>query len=120
MPVLSSATLRIAMISATTAAILPLAVAGAAFAAPAAGTSLQSTAGLQSAVQSGSAGKAITLENNASFSGYDAATDASGRSYIGWIGDNGNGKERQVHLCTLLPGSRSCKGGVQTIDAIGD
>jgi hypothetical protein len=108
------------MIAATTAAILPFAAAGAAFAAPAAGADLQSTAGLQSAVQSGSAGKAITLENNASFSGYDAATDASGRSYIGWIGDNGNGKERQVHLCTLLPGSRSCKGGIQTIDAIGD
>ncbi len=29
-------------------------------------------------------------------------------------------KMRQVHLCTLTAGSRACKGGVQTIDAIGD
>ena len=29
-------------------------------------------------------------------------------------------KSARSSLCTLLPGSRSCKGGIQTIDAIGD
>ena len=120
MPVLSSATLRISMIAAMAAVILSFAAAGAAFAAPAAGTGLQSTADLQSAAQSGSAGHPITQDKNGSFSGYDAATDASGRTYVGWIADDGNGKLRQVHLCTLTAGSRACKGGVQTIDAIGD
>ncbi len=39
------------------------------------------------------------LQDHAEFSGYDAATDAAGTTYIGWIGDNGSGL-RKVHLCS--------------------
>lgn len=61
----------------------------------------------------------ITLDKNVEFSGYDAATDSSGRAYIGWISDkNNNG--RKVHLCTLPPGARQCQGGIQTLDSLGD
>lgn len=122
MPVLSSATLRISMIAATAAAILPFAAAGAAFAAPATGAGPQSTAGLQAAAaqpaaQPGATGKAITLDKGVELAdGYDAATDAAGRTYVGWISNKiGGSAGRQVHLCTLLPGSRGCKGGVRTI-----
>jgi hypothetical protein len=55
----------------------------------------------------------ITLANNVTLSGYDAATDGSGRAYIGWIGDSGSGRE--VHLCTLPRGATSCLGGVRTV-----
>lgn len=121
MPVLSSASLRIiALTSAAAAAILPLSQAGTALAAPAIRAGLQSAASLQSnAGRPGPAGATITLDNNAEFSGYDAATDASGRTYIGWISDKGSAL-RKVHLCTLPSGARSCKGGIQTIDPIGD
>jgi hypothetical protein len=120
MPVLSSATLRITMIAATAAAIMPFAAAGAAFAAPAAGTGPQSTAGLKAvtqAAQPGATGRAITLDKGVILNdGYDAATDASGRTYIGWISNKIDGSAgRQVHLCTLPPGARGCKGGVRTI-----
>jgi hypothetical protein len=126
MPVTGSLTRRIltaatGTAAATAAAIFPITAAGSALAAPAARSDLQSAAGLQSvAGRPGVAGRTILLDNNASFSGYDAATDASGRTYIGWIADQSSGGLRKVHLCTLPPGARSCKGGVQTIDPIGD
>ncbi len=66
------------------------------------------------AVKSGLAGPTITLDN-ASYSGFDAGTDKSGRTYIGWISDRANGKLRQVHLCVLPPGARGCAGGVKTV-----
>jgi hypothetical protein len=71
------------------------------------------------ATKPGLTAKPIVLDNNVELSGYDAATDASGTSYIGWISDNNNAG-RKVHLCTLPPGARKCKGGVQTIDSLGD
>ncbi len=66
----------------------------------------------------GLAGPSITLANNAEFSGYDAASDATGRAYIGWIGDTGSG--RKVNLCTLPRGASSCLGGIQAVDSLGD
>jgi hypothetical protein len=70
------------------------------------------------ATKPGRTASPITLDNNVELSGYDAVTDASGRAYIGWISDNNN-KGRKVHLCTLPPGARRCKGGIQTIDSLG-
>jgi hypothetical protein len=98
---------------ATAAAILPLSLAGGAVAAPATRTS-----GPVPAAKPGRTASPITLDNNVEFSGYDAATDASGRTYIGWISDKSN-KGRKVHLCTLPPGARRCAGGVQTIKSLG-
>jgi len=108
-----SAALRLATAAAAAAAILPLGFSGAALAAPTARAA-------HPAAAPGRTGGTITLDNNAEFSGYDAATDASGRAYIGWIADQVSGGLRKVHLCTLPPGARSCKGGIQTIDPIGD
>ncbi len=68
----------------------------------------------RAAARPGLAGPIITLENNAEFSGLDAATDKSGRTYIGWIADNGVDL-RHVHLCVLPPGARKCAGGVKTV-----
>jgi hypothetical protein len=67
----------------------------------------------------GLTGAPVVLAKNVSFSGYDAATDAAGRSYLGWISAAG-GANRKVHLCTLPPGARQCLGGVQAIDSLGD
>ena len=66
----------------------------------------------------GRAGGNLTLDNNAEFSGYDAAIDPSGNTYIGWISDKGKG--RKVHLCTIPINATKCMGGVQTIDSLGD
>jgi hypothetical protein len=110
-PMPKSASLRIITVAAATAAaILPLSAAGQALAAPAARSA-------HPAAAPGPTGRAITLDKGVILNnGYDAATDASGRTYIGWISNKiGGSAGRQVHLCTLLPGSRSCKGGVRTI-----
>jgi hypothetical protein len=98
---------------ATAAAILPLSAAGMAVAAP-----TTRTQGPAPAAKPGRTANPITLDNNVEFSGYDAATDASGRTYIGWISDK-NTKGRRVHLCTLPPRARQCKGGIQTINSLG-
>jgi len=119
MPTLNSASRRIiAVASAAAAAILPLSAAGAALAAPTVRADLQSGARLQSeAGRPGTTGGAIVLDRNVELFGYDMATDAAGRTYIGWISDKNSGG-RMVHLCTLPPGARSCKGGIQTIDSL--
>jgi hypothetical protein len=77
----------------------------------------ESTSARAPAARPGLAGHPVTLANNVSLSGYDAATDSSGRAYVGWIGDSGTG--RKVHLCTLPRGATGCLGGVQTIDSLG-
>ena len=70
------------------------------------------------AIKPGLTGKAIALATNASFSGDDAVTDASGTAYIGWIADTGHG--RKVNLCVLPRGAKACKGGVSQVDSLGD
>jgi hypothetical protein len=70
------------------------------------------------AAKAGLTGAAITLANNAEFSGYDMATGPNGTAYVGWIGNNGSG--RKVSLCTLPRGATRCAGGVQTIASAPD
>jgi hypothetical protein len=107
--------------AASAAAVLSLTAASAAIAAPAASavpsarTSV--TVPLAAAGRPGLTGTPITLANKTEFSGYDAAMDASGRAYIGWISDSGSG--RKVSLCTLPRGATSCAGGIQTIASLG-
>ena len=69
------------------------------------------------AAKPGRTANPIVLANNAEFSGYDAATGPTGITYIGWISDSGGG--RKIHLCTLPPGARKCKGGIQTVASPG-
>jgi hypothetical protein len=116
-PVTSSASPRIiavtsavAAATAIAAALLPFSAAGQALASPAARPA-------HPAARPGPSGGTITLDRNAELnSGYDVATDASGRTYVAWISvENGTTGGRKVHLCTLLPGARSCKGGIQTL-----
>ena len=70
------------------------------------------------AAKAGLTGAAITLANNAEFSGYDLATGPNGTTYVGWIGNTGSG--RAVSLCTLPRGATRCAGGVQTIASAPD
>ena len=96
------------------------AVAAAATAAtPAmAASAVHAAGGPGPAAKPGRTASPITLDKNVEFSGYDAVTDSSGRTYIGWISDKNNGG-RKVHLCTLPPGARQCAGGIQTIASLG-
>ena len=105
-----SASLRL-ITTAAAAAVLALSAAGQALAAPTART-------VHPAAAPGRTGGNLTLDNNAEFSGYDAAIDPSGNTYIGWISDKGTG--RKVHLCTIPINATKCMGGVQTIDSLGD
>jgi hypothetical protein len=69
----------------------------------------------------GRVGSAITLAQHNSFTGYstDIAVDSKGTAYVGWISFATSGsKLNQVHLCVLPLGSRTCKGGVQTIPSL--
>jgi hypothetical protein len=109
----SSARLRIiTAATAAAAAILPLAAAGQALAAPTARPA-------HPAAAPGRTANPITLDNGVQLDGYDAATDPSGNTYIGWISDKDN-NGRKVHLCMLPLNARKCLGGVQTIDSLGD
>lgn len=82
-------------------------------ASPASAASTSAPAAARTAARAGLTASPIVLTNNAQLSGYDVATDAAGRSYVGWIGNTGGGRE--VHLCTLQPGATSCLGGIQTL-----
>jgi hypothetical protein len=68
----------------------------------------------------GLVGPRVVLQDHASFSGYDAGTDAAGNTYIGWIGDNdaNDNANREVYLCTLPPGAEACSGGIQAIPSL--
>jgi hypothetical protein len=73
-----------------------------------------------SAAKPGLVGGRVVLQDHASFSGYDVATDAAGNTYIGWIGDDNADQvaNRQIYLCTLPPAGNACKGGVQVIPSL--
>lgn len=69
----------------------------------------------------GPTGKTFTIKSGVTLSGYDAATTKGGTTYVGWIGDDANNPSlRQLHLCVLKLSSKSCVGGVQTANALGD
>jgi hypothetical protein len=123
------APLRLLAVAAATGAAVTLSVAGvttAASAAPArtahpahpahpAGTASPARA----APRPGRAGKPITLANNISPDGFDAATDAHGTTYIGWIASHGTAADRTVYLCTLPRGKTACAGGIQHAPSLG-
>jgi hypothetical protein len=98
------------------------AVAGAAMTVPLAGAA--ATAATHAPVRAvgapspGLTGPPITLDTNADLTGgYDAATSASGTTYIAWISDLGNAN-RTVHLCVLPPGKTACAGGIQSTSSL--
>ncbi len=107
-----SPSLKLMAVAAATAAAFALLPSAIAAPTAAAGGAI----GAVPAVKAGLVGKPITLDNNVEFSGYDVAVDASGRAYVGWISDK-NSAGRKIHLCTLPPGARQCRGGIQTISA---
>jgi hypothetical protein len=86
-------------------------VAGATLGLPA----LTSAAQAGASAKPGLVGGHIVLQDHASYSGFDAGTDAAGNSYIGWIGsvDSLGSAGRTAYLCTLPPGAEACQGGVQ-------
>jgi hypothetical protein len=102
--------------------VLALAAGAAAVAALAAPVTAASAAARSAphAARPGRTGPAITLASGVELSGYDAATDAAGTSYIGWIGNTGKG--RTVYLCTLPRGASRSAGGIAStasLDASG-
>jgi hypothetical protein len=65
------------------------------------------------AARPGRTGPAITLASRVDLSGYDAATDAAGTTFIGWIGSpNTATSNRKIYLCTLPRGASRCAGGI--------
>jgi hypothetical protein len=73
-----------------------------------------------SAAGPGRTGSTITLARKVELSGYDAATDAAGTSFIGWIGAaNDNPADRVIHLCALPRGATRCAGGIASTSALG-
>lgn len=60
----------------------------------------------------------ITLASGVDLTGgYDAATTASGTTYIAWIAANG-GANRTVYLCVLPLGKTACAGGIQSTSSL--
>ncbi|HUC59793.1 MAG TPA: hypothetical protein VMA95_20505 [Streptosporangiaceae bacterium] len=111
---------RITALTLASAALLLIpAAANAASANAASANAAAASSPAASSPKPGLTGTPIVLDNNVELSGYDAATDAAGNTYIGWISDKNNAG-RKVHLCTLPPGAKKCKGGIQTIDSLGD
>jgi hypothetical protein len=87
----------------------PVATAGAAPARPA-----------SQAIRPGRTGPAITLASRVDLSGYDAATDAAGTTFIGWIASaNAQPSSRTVYLCTLPRGASKCAGGIASTKSLG-
>jgi hypothetical protein len=103
------ASAAVATTGATLAALAVPAVAHAGIAAAQAGRTAPAS-------KPGPQHRPILLQDHAEFSGYDAATDAAGTTYIGWISDTGSG--RKVHLCTLPRRAVACQGGISTISSL--
>ena len=83
--------------------------------------SLTTAANADSSAKPGPVGGKVLLQAHTSLSGADAATDAAGNTYIGWIGDTGtNGNaNRTIYLCTIPAGGSDCSGGVQSTPSLG-
>ena len=82
---------------------------------------LTASASADSSAKPGPVGSKVLLQAQTSLSGADAATDAAGNTYIGWVGDTGaNGNaNRTVYLCTIPAGGSACAGGVQSTPSLG-
>ncbi len=107
---------RMLAMTAAVGAAITMSAAGALTAASA-GTTSARPAGASPAV-AGRAGSTITLANHAEFDGYDAATDAAGTTYIGWIASSDSAADRTVYLCVLPRGKTSCAGGVKSTPSL--
>ncbi|BEP13112.1 hypothetical protein acdb102_14230 [Acidothermaceae bacterium B102] len=82
---------------------------------------LTAAADASASAKPGPVGGKVLLQAHTSLSGADAATDAAGNTYIGWIGDvatDGNA-DRTVYLCTIPAGGSACQGGVQSTPSLG-
>jgi hypothetical protein len=89
-------------------------------AAPAGTTAPPGTAAPHgAAARPGRTARPITLATKVELDGYDAAADASGTTYIGWIASTLSVANRTVHLCTLPRGATTCRGGSQSIASLG-
>jgi hypothetical protein len=120
------APLRLLAAAAAASVAVALPAAGVATAASAATAAPAKTAAaarpasrVSSVPRPGKVGRPFTLANNVELFGYDAATDAAGNSYIGWIADRGLGAGRTVFLCTLPRGKTACAGGVKSTPSLG-
>jgi hypothetical protein len=72
------------------------------------------------AVRPGRTGPAITLASRVVLSGYDAATDAAGTTFIGWIANRDTAtSDRTIYLCTLPRGASRCAGGIASTKSLG-
>lgn len=72
------------------------------------------------AARPGRTGPAITLDSGVVLSGYDAATDAAGTTFIGWIGNHDTATtKRTIYLCTLPRGASRCAGGIASTQSLG-
>jgi hypothetical protein len=82
--------------------------------------SAASAAPARPAANPGRTGPAITLARKVELSGYDAATDAAGTSFVGWIGSaSDNPAGRVIYLCTLPRGATRCAGGIASTPSLG-
>jgi hypothetical protein len=76
---------------------------------------------LSAAAKPGISGTPITLTGHAEFDGdthraWDLGMDRSGTAYMAWLAVKKNStNERDVFFCTLPPGAKACKGGIQEI-----
>jgi len=70
------------------------------------------------AARPGRVGRTMTLTTGADLKGYDAATDAAGNTYIGWIAAHG-AANRTVYLCTIPHGGTACAGGIRSTPSLG-
>jgi hypothetical protein len=71
------------------------------------------------AARPGRVGRTMTLTSGADLHGYDAATDAAGNTYIGWIAAHGSAANRTVFLCTIPHGGTACAGGIRSTPSLG-
>jgi hypothetical protein len=97
-------------------------VLAAALAAATVGTpALTSVAQAAGSAKPGPVGGKVLLQAHTSLSGADAATDAAGNTYIGWVGDivTDNVADRTIYLCTIPAGGSACAGGVQSTPSLG-
>jgi len=111
---------RRVLVAATSAASI-LALAGPVAAVSAAPASRDAPARPAAhANRSGRTGPAITLASRVDLSGYDAATDAAGTTFIGWIANAETAtSDRTIYLCTLPRGASRCAGGIAATKSLG-
>ena len=102
----------------TRSLVLVAAAAVTALATPALSSAAQAAG---ASAKPGPVGGKVLLQAHTTLSGADAATDAAGNTYIGWVGDiaTDGTADRTIYLCTIPAGGSSCQGGVQSTPSLG-